>query len=239
MGKKKYFKNGQCVYCGRILPITKDHVPPRSLFASTRRYNLIKVPSCKECHGENKQVSQDDEYFRLMLTLRHDVADHPDAKEILPTVMRSLEKPDKIGFRNSLLKNLQKRDLMSRGGLYLGKAATLNVDLNRIYRVLERVIKGLFYHEKGYRLPDNYMVNIYSDSEMETLTEDARNKLKVDIIQPLASKTPHTVGNDVFSYRVAFTDVDPNTSAWVLIFYQNVFFLCVTLPMNISPSSTT
>ena len=47
-------------------------------------------------------------------------------------------------------------DLMSRGGLYLGKAGTLNVDLNRIYRVL---------------------------------TEDAKNKLMVDIIQPLASKT--------------------------------------------------
>ena len=238
MRKKKYSKNGQCVYCGRILPITEDHVPPKSLFAPTRRNNLIKVPSCRECHGENKQVSQDDEYFRLMLTSRYDVADHPDAKEILPTVMRSLEKPDKTGFKNALLKNFHKMDLTSPGGLYLGKVGVFNVDLNRIYRVLERVIKGLFYHEKGYRLPDNYMVFIRSDSEMQKLTEDAKGKLMVEIIQPLASKTLHTVGNDVFSYRVAFTEADPNTSAWVLIFYQNVFFLCATLPKNIASSFT-
>jgi hypothetical protein len=120
MSRRKHRKTGECVYCGRVGAITDDHIPPRNLFAKPRPSNLIKVPSCRECHGENKQVSQDDEYFRLMLTLREDTADHPDVKKILPIVLKSLARPDKVGFAKSLLKNMKEVNVRTRSGLYLG-----------------------------------------------------------------------------------------------------------------------
>ncbi len=129
MSKKKLQKTGQCVYCGKIAPITDDHVPPQNLFAKPRPNNLIKVPSCKECHGENKQVSQDDEYFRLMLTLREDTYNHPDVGQILPTVFRSLRKPEKVGFTKSLQNSMREVNVRSPSGLYLGVKASYNVNI--------------------------------------------------------------------------------------------------------------
>jgi hypothetical protein len=62
-----------CVYCGERDATTMDHIPPRCLF-DRQPATLIKVPSCFPC---NNGASMDDEYFRTVLSFRHDV-DHPD-----------------------------------------------------------------------------------------------------------------------------------------------------------------
>jgi hypothetical protein len=169
-----------------------------------------------------------------MLTLRDDVAEHPDVKEVLPTVIRSLARPDKVGFKTALLRNLRKIDLESLGGVYLGRKDGYNVDLNRLNKVASRITKGLFYYERGYRLPNEYEVSAFSESGLRDLTEHLKNELKAKIVQPLMSNAPRTVGNDVFSYRVAYSETDPNASAWLLLFYQQVAFLCLTLPRSLT-----
>lgn len=221
-------KIGECVYCGKIGLITDDHIPPKSLFAKPRPSNLIKVPSCKECHGENKQVSQDDEYFRLMLTLREDTADHPDVEKILPIVFRSLTRPDKVGFTRSLLNNARYVNARTPSGLYLGKKAVYDVDLARLDNVAKRIAKGLFYHETAKRLPDEYEVIAYSESGLQNLSRDVREDLQVNVIRSIMAKTPQVIGNNVFLYRVAFTNEDVYTSAWLFTFYERVSFLCIT-----------
>lgn len=65
---------GACIYCGREGPLTLDHIPPRALFAEPRPADLITVPSCQPC---NVGFSKDDEYLRLVLTLKHDSYPHP------------------------------------------------------------------------------------------------------------------------------------------------------------------
>jgi hypothetical protein len=135
MSRNKPPKTGECIYCGRVRPITEDHVPPRNLFAKPRPGNLVKVPSCYQCHSENKQAALDDEYFRLTLTLREDTATHPEVKQILPTVLRSLARPDKVGFTKSLLKSIKKVNVRSRSGLYLGRKGAFDVNLARLDNV--------------------------------------------------------------------------------------------------------
>ena len=78
-----------CTYCGRLNPTSVDHVPPRSLFAKPRPSNLVTVPSCEPC---NIGASQDDEYFRLTIALRHDL-DDPDADAAMDAAVRSLSRP--------------------------------------------------------------------------------------------------------------------------------------------------
>jgi hypothetical protein len=230
MSKSKPKKKGECIYCGRILPITEDHVPPRNLFAKPRPNNLIKVPSCYKCHGENKQVSQDDEYFRLMLTLREDVSTHPDVKKILPTVMRSLRKPKKLGFTKSLLNSMKSINLRTEGGLHLGVKGAYDVKLSRLDNVAIRITKGLFYHEKKYRLPDEYGVAAYSESGLTNITAEFKQEIRINILQPLMANAPKIIGDQVFSYRVSYSDTDTNVSAWLFIFYEQVRFVCLTLP---------
>src|SRR5438105_2116110 len=65
-----------CVYCGERDATTEDHIPPRCLFGLPLPSTLIKVPSCFRC---NNGASKDDEYFRMVLSFRHDI-DHPDAE---------------------------------------------------------------------------------------------------------------------------------------------------------------
>ncbi len=230
MNRSRPRKTGECIYCGRVRPVTEDHVPPRNLFAKPRPNNLIKVPSCHECHSENKQVSQDDEYFRLMLTLNESTATHPDVTQLLPTVLRSLARPDKVGFTKSLLKSIKEVNVRSRSGLFIGSKLAFDVNLARLDNVARRITIGLFYHEKGYRLPDEYEAVAYSESGMQDLTNDVKQELQANILQPLMTNAPNIIGNRVFTYRVAYSDTDKNASAWLFIFYERVAFLCMTLP---------
>jgi 5-methylcytosine-specific restriction endonuclease McrA len=45
-------KTGPCCYCGKVGPLTDDHVPPRALFPEEFRQgaNLATVPSCESCN---------------------------------------------------------------------------------------------------------------------------------------------------------------------------------------------
>lgn len=230
MSRRKPHKIGECVYCGKVAPITDDHIPPQNLFAKPRPSNLIKVPSCKECHSENKQVSQDDEYFRLMLTLREDTADHPDVEQLLPIVYRSLARPDKVGFAKSIQKNMKEVYVRTQSGLYLGIKPSYDVNLARLDNVAKRIVKGLFYVETGHRLPDNYEAVAYSESGLRNLAENDKKHLQTEIIRPLTSNAPKIIGKQVFSYWVAYPDIDANISVWLLVFYKRVAFLCLTLP---------
>jgi hypothetical protein len=210
------------VYCGKVGPITDDHVPPESLFAKPRPSNLVKVPSCRLC---NSGASMDDEYFKLNLTLRADVVNHPDIKQTLPTVLRSLTKPRKLGFAKSFALGLREIYLVNHAGAIVGKTGAYNVDLARLDKVIARITKGLFYHERGIRLPDNYDVRSFSDAGLQDATADLKSDLQKLIIEPLMTQSARVVGSNTFVYRVAFTDIDPIASAWLLRFYERVSFL--------------
>ena len=98
-------KVGECAYCGETRPLTDDHVPPKNLFAPPRPPDLITVPSCNQCHDP---MSKDDEYFRLALANRADVAEHPDAVGVWPALMRSLQRPEAPGLKRSFLGEVRK-----------------------------------------------------------------------------------------------------------------------------------
>jgi hypothetical protein len=79
--------HSECVNCGAAVDLTRDHVPPKNLFPKPRP-ELFTVASCRAC---NNGASEDDEYFRLTLSMAEGSGDHPDAKGVLPAVLRSLE----------------------------------------------------------------------------------------------------------------------------------------------------
>lgn len=228
MSKRKRRQSGECVNCGKVGPITVDHIPPSNLFAKPRPPNLIKVPSCKACHGENKHVSQDDEYFRNMITMRADVFNHPDVKQVLSTVLKSLARPDHLGLARSLARTMRDVEVRTPGGLHLGLQPIYDVNLARLDNVARRITQGLFYHETGYRLPSEYELTTYSEAGFHSLKDDIRRRLQANIIRPLMSNPVTIIGNGVFSYRFARTETDRNISAWLLVFYERVRFLSMT-----------
>ena len=73
------------------------------------------------------------------------------------------------------------------------------------------------------------MLVAYSESGLQDATDGFRQDVQTNILEPLMSNAPKIIGNHVFSYRVAYADTDANASAWLLVFYERVRFLCLTL----------
>ncbi len=223
----------ECVYCGSRDRLTFDHVPPQNLFSIPRPGNLIKVPCCHSC---NKGFSKDDEYFRLMVVLRHDIGSHPQFKNLWPTVYRSLLRRREHGFTNGLLQSMARVDVQSPGGLFLGQLPTYSVDLVRLDRTAARITKGLFYHEFGSRLPDDYCAVSYNKSGF------GGNVAGVELVNSMCAKLfvspPKTIGANVFSYWFQRTSDNPNASVWLMLFFGAFPFFCLTIEKTLAAKRT-
>ena len=218
MSRQQDRKLGTCVYCGGVGPISRDHIPPRNLFAKPRPGNLITVPSCRTC---NEAASKDDEYFRLVTAIRHDTADHPDAAGVWSAAMESLQKPWKGGFRAAFLNDAREVALHTRAGIYLGQAGVYDVDLERLNRVAARVVRGLFYHHSGRRIPNEYRVVAYCTTGIDSSQTEVVTQVQ-DMVNALLSGKPHIVGKGTFAYWYRFLEEDVHLSAWLLVFYKKI-----------------
>jgi hypothetical protein len=226
MGKIKKGKAGICVYCGQNNNhLTADHTPPKNLFPDPKPSNLITVPCCLRC---NQKAAKDDEYFRTVITMREDITEHPEAVRVLPAVQRGLRRP--TGFRKSFFATLRKAEIRTPSGLYLGNVTVISVDSVRLERVASRIIQGLFYHEKGKRLPERYEAVAYVPSKWAFSRDEEVEKYLVELATYTRSQPSRAIGNGVFSYHFCPCDDDDNSIVWVLIFYEGVTFVGMTMP---------
>ena len=218
---------GVCAYCGRKRKLTRDHIPPRNLFPEPRPGDLITVPSCREC---NHSAGLDDEYFRMVVVMREDAGGHYGARQSWEKVRRSLRRPEAQGLRASVLRSMHPVMLRSAGGLYLGKWMGITVDAERVNRVAARIVRGLFYHESGHRLPDTYEAFAEVDPMFEP--EELGSGDTVRVLGAIQTQPAKIIGNDVFSYRFLCAEDDPGCTFWLMSFYKTLFAMGYTMPMG-------
>jgi hypothetical protein len=213
MGKKT--KITVCVYCGESKETTRDHVISNNLFPdSYKKKNVITVPSCKKC---NKGFSLDEEYFRLFVCPagleRSQYADELFFSKLKRCVQR---RPQII---SKMLNQMDLIDLYTKSGVYIGKKARIQVaeeDWIRYCNVLDKYIKGLFFHEFKKILPLGYgIVHFLGTEEM---TEK--------VIENFTSAKGNTDNQEIYAYAFSYV---PNTyeSIWVIEFYRSIFFVSV------------
>lgn len=216
-----------CTYCGDASPTTMDHIPPKCLFAKPRPA-LITVPCCLRC---NREASKDDEYLRLMLISKHDAGDHPEARKLWSATQRSLERAPRSRFTQAFLESVMRIDMKSLGGIYLGSRPGYNVDLRRLDHVAGRVVKGLFFHHRRYRLPNEYEVVVYSEDGLRDAGEDGIRSLQA-MVAVAKSEPPKVIGADVFKYWFVAAKDAQDATFWVLSFFDAVSFVCLTAPQD-------
>ena len=212
----------KCVYCGKQGELTDDHIPPKNLFPEPRPSNLITVPSCSDC---NVGASKDDEYFRLVLSMRHDTGDHPSVHGVQPSVIRSLAREKAVGLRTAVFDSISLRNVHTKSGIYLGQEYFSDVDLSRLDRVAVRIVRGLFFHEFNVRLPVDRGVIAYSVDGFKDPSAVEKNKR---MIEEVTRQKPRVIGDKVFAYWFQSFSEDPNFTVWVLLFYERVAFICFT-----------
>lgn len=112
--------------------------------------------------------------------------------------------------------------LETDSGIYLGHAPVLKFDQDRVNRVSQRIVRGLFFHEKGYPLPAGYEVSgLLKQFGMEPLLETLRQ-------HGVSFPAPRIIQSGVFAYTFRATSEDPNTTMWLALFYQKLPFVGIT-----------
>jgi hypothetical protein len=160
-----------------------------------------------------------------MVTMRRDMANHQSAKRVLPSVLRSLAKPRKQGFTHALLNTIRHLEVQSKAGLYLGTAATFNVDLRRLGTVIERTTLGMLYDRVKARLPESYMCRTYV---LGGIQEDPPEVLK--IARYAFSGERRTWGDGTFTAWFQRLQGPPLCTLWGFAVYDRAMFLAITGP---------
>jgi hypothetical protein len=230
MARRTKSKRGRCTYCGAKRIVTDDHVPPKNIFLPPRPSNLVTVPACRPCHGA---TSADDEYFRTCLCLKRECGNHPDARGNWPAIFRGLARPE--GFKRAFLSSTFTVRQFTPSGLYAGNELGFNVDLGRLFRVVERTIRGLYFHETGNRISSKYGVQIHCEDSLRGTSKRDLDELHETIISPLANMPATVIGANVFWYRFGLT-TQPPVSAWALTFYGAVSFLGLVAAKTLDPA---
>jgi len=186
------------------------------------------VPACQTCH--NDETSKDDEYFRLILHLREDLSGHPEVVKMREIIKRSLKKPEKFRLLKGLYETFQMADSVTPAGIIVGRQLAFKADMNRLRRVVKRMVKGFFFHETGRRVPDEYDILAASEDTVRNWPTKVQTEIVEGFVKPLLAQAPVVLGNSVFSYQAAFDRNDMNASAWMFTFYDRARFLGLTLP---------
>jgi hypothetical protein len=222
VGEEAVALTSTCVYCGEREAATVDHIPPQCLFGRPLPADIIKVPSCFVC---NNGASKDDEYFRNVLTFRHDV-EHPDAEVAREAGLRSLVRPEAPGLRAAFLRSARDVELRTPAGLYVGQAGTYTVDIPRVDRVVQRIMTGLLYGDARRPLPPGYSPKAYL---LTNISQAADDVLRLIVVTVLQEATPRFIGARTVGYRILPASDDVNASACLVTFYERVTWLGLTV----------
>lgn len=212
----KVFKaSDPCVYCGApSKPGKGDHVITQGFFPTgshSAGYVPICVPACEKC---NCKFSADEEYAIHTITMDYRCQENQRAVAVfnercVPGFVRSKGKLKKIigdGGRTV--------DVRTRGGVIREDHKAITIDHHRIERVIDKIIRGLHYHEFGQRVPDGSSIVIRINNDLQVFESAAFRQF-------VNSTSGERVIDDgqVFRYICCEATDKPGASAWAMVFY--------------------
>jgi hypothetical protein len=213
-----------CIYCGSLIDITADHVPPECLFERPLPANLITVPACKPC---NQRFGRDDEYFKTALVFRWDTDTHPVAQVRRESAMRAVARQEAEGFRRLFTDTLEEASIVLPSGLYVGEGGRFVADMERIRSVVRRIVRGLHFAKVGVALPVDQEILVLEDEILEQAAPDIRKEM-LHALAPVLRREPEQMGDDVFTFF--WRSQGPHSSEWFMAFYSRVMFFGATAP---------
>jgi hypothetical protein len=201
--------------------MSRDHIPPRKLFPQPWTDDLITVAACSAC---NNQSSADDEYFIWMVTVSAKAVGSEAAKAreqrfSMPASDRRRR------MATNVLKAKTPIEVTTPAGLYLGQATGYNVDLARVNRVLERIVRGLYFVERNVRVPEGAMVSASAEPPPDAYHPES--------IQALLQRGGRSVANGAFRYWFSAVDDHPASALVLMRFFENVVALGLVLDADL------
>jgi hypothetical protein len=224
-----------CAFCGNTITKqskkTRDHVPPECIFGENPNYNLITVPACGSC---NEGTSSDDEYFKLIAGEYHAYSSHI-SEQVVDSTIRAMKNPAKAAFGQMVRSRMERVDLYSEAGLYLGLGGLLKMEYPRLIGTVVKTVRGLYYKHTLHKVPDGYQVTCLLIERLpEIPDEEVRGYWKLVITTMAEVAVTRQVGPKggpmVFEYRYSPDPADPNTGYFLMRFFERFEFVGLVAP---------
>jgi len=208
----------RCYLCGLENADSVDHLPPRNIFLTKYRNmgsDLITVPAHIKC---NKKHELDDEYFRFCLLIPA-YRESEYARELWDTKIRKrIHRAQSEGFRNYLLNNLVPVSITTTSGIFLSKAKAEMLDARRMFSVVERIARGIYYKNTGMILPLDWPVDVVW---MQPVVR--KDRLKIEKSGKFIS-----IGKGIFKYFWNCTQEDKKVGFFWFVFFDCIDFWVIT-----------
>ena len=224
-------RSERCAYCGQERQLTHDHIPPRNLFPKPRPSDMLTVPCCEPCR---RGWSKDDEYLRVVVLTAENLPGDEGVEKGRRTVARSLAKPRKEAFAAKVMGSFVDVDVKTAGGLYLPSKLGFQFDKSRVSRVLQRIVRGIFYHEFGQPVPADCRV----DADLDQYGKDIRSILERAPRFPWSRIGEFCGGRFWYKCKCDESSGPEAGTIWIGALYDRVFFRGRTKPMGSSLSQT-
>ena len=204
-----------CIYCGRRPKETDDHVPPKSFYPQPRPSDLITVPSCLRC---NQDPGKDEEFF--LATFMFSYAGATDAGKSLwaGKLKRMYEK--NLGLKKKIAEHLQHAEIVTPAGLFLGRRMAIETDELRFEKVVNKIVRGLYYFEYQKPLPaQTKVMTIF-------LSEQKRFETVKNFVHQLKPGSRNWKG--IFEYKFNRVAKSLSESMWLLVFWDFATFWTIS-----------
>lgn len=201
-----------CVLCGVREATTSDHVPPKAIFPKPRPNDLITVPSCFDC---NNTGSPYDEEFRVFLSLQLGMETPTTRRLWKDEALRTIHHNRRL--RQHLIEKSWDVSLRTPAGIYLGKRRVVTMAVRPHNSVLNRTVRGLYFHHYGEILGRRVSCKV---TPLTGLSKEFSSI--VDLM------TFSSIGVDALWYRHGRAAESPRDSLWVLLFYQRYLVMVET-----------
>lgn len=190
---------------------------PEGLFEKAPDTGYITVPACYAC---NNGLSRDEEYF-LVAILAEATAYSATANRVLDRLAEDhwTGRRRRGGLAVALIRKVRPVDVYSPGGIYLGTRDGLQIDTDRVNRVLEKIVRGLFFHRFRRPLPRDVKVYVEIKPDLD--------RLRTPVVAAALAQAPSVLG-DVFMYRGYAAPDGPDATSWAMGFYDAVLAIGMT-----------
>jgi hypothetical protein len=218
-----------CAYCAELAPrreLTKEHFVPQCLWSGSRPNRTLTALVHARC---NAAKSDDDEFFRNALIAIRGTENHPEARQVVDGAIKSdlLKRPQKL---LNHLKNLRLSSVETRSGIYLGEHFSFSLDIPRFFKVVEKIVRGLYFCK--LRKP------VAKDHTVAVLWDNPNTQAMMSPLFPHLKPTA-SFGDDTFIYNWIVDPRDDRKSYWLLGFYKAVSLYAATLSSEPHPMDST
>lgn len=203
---------GICTYCGKVKPLTREHVPSSNLFISGEDVDFRFVWICKEC---NSGYSKDEEFFRNWLVNVHYEISEEATKIFDGPITRAYKrKPALAQYFFDKMQLVEIHNPVTKAVETKTQLTNSPEDKARIIRVVSKYIQGLASCHFGERINEDMRIRAIQ------INDDWLEKNKESV-----EKMPlFIVKKDVFEYKYGQIP-DSQFSTWVLRFYSRTMFV--------------